>query len=177
MAAAPLFPYQHGYAREWRGWPAHMVPAERTLMFWYLMLPSQRVDEVWYDVPLDGEDARSALYPAAADILNPTELRTWYALNARRCDAIARAGDQYTIIELRSSADAQTIGEILIYQRLAEMQHPELQWTRPIVVARQYKSGVIATADAARVQHFTAPFQLFDPQYTPTRYVPPDQRQ
>ena len=172
MARARHFPHDQGFTANWRGWPPHMVPAERELMYWWLSRPTTTVDEIWYDVPLDGEDPRTGTYPAAAEILNPTELRTWYSLTARRADAIARTGPYYTLIELRDTAGPQTLGEILLYQHLATTQHAELQWRTPTIIARNYSNGILTAARAQKIQAINAPSDLYDPAKLETRYTP-----
>jgi len=172
MARARAFPYEHGFTPDWRGWPPHMVANERSLLFWYLSNVANDITQIWYDVPFDGEDAATAHYPAAAQILSPTMLRTWYTLNARRADAITYDTDKYRILELRDKADAQTLGETLIYQRLAVDEWPELRWDAPAIISRGYAPGTVRAARSMQLVTFTAPPTLYDPANVEVRYVP-----
>lgn len=172
MARARQFPHEPGFSTDWRGWPARMVANERALLYWWISRSTTHVDELWYDVTLDGENPAIAKYPAAGELLNPIELRTWYALNARRADAIARTDQRYRVVELRDHAGAQTIGETLIYNRLARDEWPTLQWDRPLIVARKYASGITRVADQATIHYLIAPSDLYDPVKTAVRYVP-----
>lgn len=172
MARARAFPYQAGFDPRWRGSPPHLVPAERLLMFWYLDNQRPQPDEIWYDTPLDGEDPRTAQYPGAAAILDPTELRTWYTLTARRADAIERTGETYRVIELRDRAGMQTLGEAAAYSRLAAAEWPQFTWSAPVVVARIYDNGIRATMRQLGFLALSAPENLYDPAKIDTRYVP-----
>lgn len=172
MARARVFPFEHGFSPDWRGWPPHLVPAERRLAYWLISTRAIAADEIWYDIRLDGENPAAAKYPAAAEILNPTELRTWYMLNARRADAIVRAGDQYRVIELRDRAGAQTLGEIILYDRLARAEWPELQWLPAVIASRVYDKGIRESARQLGIVTFCAPTTLYDPSKIETRYVP-----
>jgi hypothetical protein len=172
MTRARLFPYEAGFPPDWRGWPPHLVPAERELMMWFLTTPAGACESVWYDVRLDGENPRDAQYPAAAQLLDPKWLRAWYTLTARRADAIIERPDPLQIVELRDRAGAQTVGEITLYQHLAQAEWPMLLWGPPIVIARIYDRGVIDTLRAGGAIAITAPANLYDPAKVDTRYLP-----
>jgi hypothetical protein len=172
MPAPRPFPYDEGYPPYWRGWPQHMVPAERELFFWYLDRPSTNVNEIWFDVAMDGTPAADSNYPAAAEILDPKWLRVFYGLNARRADAVIHKPDGFAIVELRDHADAQTIGETVIYAAYARDEWQDLDWTHPVIITRAIDDGVARAARAQGITVCVAPADLYDPANVETRYVP-----
>lgn len=176
MARAKTFPWDEGFRPNWRGSAPHLVPAEQLLMYWYLDTVHPTPDEIWYDVPMDGADPRIAQYTDARQILNPTEMRIWYTLTARRADAIQRAGAEYRVVELRDRAGMQTIGEATSYSQHARAEWPYLNWAAPLVISRIYERGIRDTMSQLGIETLSAPGDLYDPAKIASRYVPgPDE--
>ena len=132
-------------------------------MYWWLHNYGQPVLQVWYDVPLDGRSASMQVDAHAQSVLDPDWQRVWQRQRARRADAIVQDADGYRIIELRSSADAQTVGEMAIYQQLARAEHPGLTWLPSVLVARLLKPGVGEAIAALGAHIYVAPENLYDP--------------
>lgn len=128
------FPYQAGYPPTWRGRAPGLIPAERTLFYLWLDTAPRGVDAVWYGVPMDGRPDDRPLPPPPAALGDPALARAWWTVNARRCDAILRRGTTFAIVEVRSSADAQTIGELQLYRTLSAGEWPALTFTAPELV-------------------------------------------
>jgi hypothetical protein len=129
-----LFPHQPGWAPTWRGRVPRLIPTERTLLFAWLDRHGVAIDELWYDVRMDGipDDEPEASPDELVD--QPALMRNWWLQTARRCDAIARTGAFYTILEMRARADAPTVGELEIYDRLSRTEWPELRFTLPTLI-------------------------------------------
>ena len=172
MSHAPTFPHQPGYPRSWRGRPHRLVPAERALLTWWLDHEPMRIDELWFDVPLDGTPAAAGADSHAAQILDPEWLRVWQRQRARRADVIMRSGKMYRVIELRSIADTQTVGEVLIYDQMIRAEHPNLIVMPAIVITQQVRPGVAAAIHQAKFRLVVAPADLYDSALTHNRFLP-----
>lgn len=135
--ANPLFPYQRGFSATWAGRPRRLVTAERELWQWWREEFGKAYQEFWFDVPLDGQPAREKLQPTFADTLSPKWRKVWKDVTSKRADVIALQGSTYHIIELRSEVKPETLGEIQQYVTLAKLEHPNLVFGRPVLIANK----------------------------------------
>jgi len=100
-----------------------------------------------------GDDARE---DAATRILRAY-------LYAKRVDAIARTPTETWIIEVKASARASAIGQILVYPPLVQTRFPEWAPFRPMIVAAACDPDVEATAATYGVEVYCPPFTLVQP--------------
>lgn len=131
----PLFPYQEGYPSTWRGRYPGLIEGESILLTRYLDGPGQDIEQLWYNVRMDGVPGRSTAEEAPNDSEGAMLDRIDFMLTARRADALALRAGVYQIIELRALAEAQTIGELITYRSLAMSEWPTLPWGNAILVA------------------------------------------
>lgn len=106
---------------------------------------------MWYDVAMDGTPS-STPADTADDPPHPASFqRMWQRLNSKRADAIARIGERYRIIELRSAAQPQTIGELHQYRYLAAAEWPQLSWLRPLLITSYIDAMIRLTIEASDI--------------------------
>lgn len=129
-----MFPHESGYAGSWRGRYPGLIPGEQTLITRWLDNLGRDVEQIWYNIRMDGAPGRTAAEDATTDESAASMARLYYTLTARRADAIALRASRYQIIEARAAADAQTIGEVVMYNLLARTEWPELMWGNAIVI-------------------------------------------
>lgn len=159
--AEPAFPYEPGYPPTWRGKFARMVPHERALLLWWLDNSPRPPDALWYDVGMDGIPDDQPTPTAAEFTSDPAMARMWWHQTAKRADAIARAGSLYRIVELRASANAQTLGELLTYDALSRAEWPSLDWAPTLLVTHQV--DLMHAMSITRAGHEIIVAPLIDP--------------
>ena len=142
-----IFPYETGWPAAWRGRPPHLTDQERALAYWWLDHNARADAKVWYDVRIDGvPDSRAET--VTGDNQDDTMMRRiWQSLNAKRADLIILQDDRYQIVELRASAGAQTLGELVQYTALARAEWPDLIW-----LPTQLVTTHVATATARAME-------------------------
>lgn len=128
------FPDAPGLPSTWDGRPRGMVPRERELWRRLVDKRGRELDEWWFDVPLHESPRQTARANRRGASLDANMDRMWAHLTARRADAIARSGKLFRVVELRALADAQSLGEVIIYDSLARENWPTLWWGRPLLV-------------------------------------------
>ena len=133
------------YPPSWRGRPASMPWSDWQIWQRWIVSELALYERYAYDVLLD-------VAPVPSTVIDPAMRRMWRENTAKRIDAVGRRGDASTIIEVRELATWQTIGQVLGYQTLAELQYSEELWTRPLIVTGGVALGV---EPAIRAQHIT----------------------
>jgi len=153
----PIFPYQSGHPREWRGRYQRMAPAERPLMTWYLEHPTCPALELWYDVRIDGitDSAPDTNLDLFTD--DPDMRRMWWAQTAKRCDAIERRQGDFRIIEVRYHVAPQTLGELQLYHLLATAQWPDLTFAPPLLLCALIDDAIALALARANYSLLVAP--------------------
>jgi hypothetical protein len=111
----------------------------------FLTSPAALFDRYAYDVLL-------AVGPPPAGVADPAMLKMWRENTSKRIDAVGKKGDVLTIIEVRELATWQTIGQVLGYQTLAELEFTDEHWSRPLILTGAVAPGV---EPAIRAQHIT----------------------
>jgi hypothetical protein len=159
-SAPPVFLHHAGFYPGWRGKPAHMTPAETMLLYWYLETQPHKIEELWYDVAMDGipGEAGTQLHTPFG---TPGKFsRMWQRLTSKRADAIARIGNQYQILEMRANAKAQTLGELHQYQLLAQGEWPELTWLPILLITQSIDYATLSAIQSAGFTYSVAPDTL-----------------
>jgi hypothetical protein len=121
-----------------------MTPAETTLLYWWLDQDPLDIQEIWFDVAMDGipGEAGTQLHTPFG---TPGKFsRMWQRLTSKRADAIARIGSKYQVLEMRAIAKAQTIGELHQYQTLAQAEWPDLSWLPPFLITQNADYATLA---------------------------------
>ena len=133
----PLFPYMPGFAPTWEGNFPALNNTERHLMIGYLNTTPDSADEIWYNVAMDGLPDDDVANQVAQITENPNMVRAWWRLNAKRCDAIVRQANAYRVIELRARAGPQTLGELILYDKMSRSEWPHLEWAPLMLICYQ----------------------------------------
>jgi len=128
-----------------------MVPAEAQLWLSWIHENQADVEQMWFDVRMDGVPDQLTP-PAPQELAHDLELlRNWYSQGARRCDAIVLRSGRYTILEIRARADAQTIGELALYDSLSRAEWPQLELTRPELITAEINPTTARILDEKQI--------------------------
>ncbi len=84
-------------------------------------------------------------------------------LYAKRVDVIARTPTETWVIEVKASARASAMGQVLVYPPLVQTRFPEWAPLRPMLVAASCDADVQAIAQSFGVEVFCPPFGLVLP--------------
>ena len=123
------------YPPTWRGRPASMPWTDWQIWQRFLASSGALYDSYSYDVMLSaGEPA-----PLGTDA---AMLKMWRENTAKRIDAVGKKAGVYTIIEVRDECTWQTLGQVLGYQALAELEFDGDTWSRPLIVCGTINTGI-----------------------------------
>lgn len=129
------------FPNTWNGRPQSMPVGDWVV--WQRFLTKFRYDwpEYAYDVELEGSSQ------AAPDV-DPTMRRTWARMIAKRIDVLAFRPAGVTIIEARTRATWQSLGQIIGYRYLLQKQQPQLTIEACAIVTDYMDPQIVEIANA-----------------------------
>jgi hypothetical protein len=115
-----------------------MTPDETAIARAWLMAHWPELDAVSFNVGL----GNGVQIPAGTD---PSTAAAALAGSQKRADIVATMGNQVTIVEVKPRLYLGTLGQLLGYQLLYHLEHPQVQRINLVAIARN------ATPDATEI--------------------------
>lgn len=129
------------YPGSWRGWPPSMPAGDNAVWQRFLNERGAEWPEYAYDVELTG----GVGYATTNDQVMQA---TWMRLTAKRVDAIAFRAGRATLIEIRTRAAWQSVGQLIGYRHLFPIDHPDIPIDACMIVT-DFMDPAIAQVAAA----------------------------
>lgn len=127
------------YTIEWRGRPPHLLEVDCPV--WWRFLENHRPETLalYYDVMLGGVDIPSIKFK------DPL-VRDWYALTAKRVDAVIETPKEVFLIEIATHLRIRAIGQALSYQILWSQDPKIHKLERPVLVGEDMDLDLLGVA-------------------------------
>ena len=139
------------YTLEWRGDPPHMLKPD--IPVWYRFLDSygSLFDFIYYDVAVGGP----YLTP---DQENDPLQRSWRRGLVKRIDAVVDLPDETWIIEVSADPGLRSIGQLISYKTLWDMDPKIGKPERLLLVAQTIEQDLLTVAGQLHIQCYQASY-------------------
>lgn len=113
----------------------HMLSADATVWDAFIRLQPDRFENVWYDVHV-GTPVPTAGGP------NTMLSRIAAGITRKRIDAVAYNNNTYYVLEIKPYANAESLGQAIIYRRLLMAEHPKITLCEAAVICWRQEADV-----------------------------------
>lgn len=136
------------YPPTWTGWPPAMPQGDRQV--WSVFLSRRGHD--WTDYAYDVELDRSG---PAVNVDDPAMRKMWTRLISKRVDVVALRAAGATLIEVRTKAAWQSVGQLIGYRELWPRDYPGVPIEGALLVTDEIDPAIKTVALTQGLQVWT----------------------
>jgi len=133
------------YPATWTGWPPAMPYGDRLVWSAFLAAHGHEWSDYAYDVELD----RSG---PGVEHDDPAMRKMWTRLIAKRVDVVALRAAGATLIEVRTRAAWQSVGQLIGYRELWPRDYPGVPLEGAIIVTNEIDPAIRSVAEGQQLR-------------------------